>query len=113
MSAGRNPDINGLMNELADQANGLVVFSASTGRESALESKEWNNGAFTKALVEAFSGGAGEQFRGGAITVLRLGDWLTTRVAELTKDQQHPTFAAPTGIRNFSVATVSKADPPR
>jgi WD40 repeat protein len=112
MSAGRNPDINGLMNELADQANGLVVFSASTGRESALESKEWNNGAFTKALVEAFSGGAGEQFRGGTITVLRLGDWLTTRVAELTKDQQHPTFAAPTGIRNFTVATVSKADTP-
>jgi uncharacterized caspase-like protein len=55
---GRPIDINGIVSELASAQNGLVVFAASTGREFAIESEEWHNGAFSKALVEGLAGKA-------------------------------------------------------
>jgi len=38
--------------------SGAVVFAASTGNQYPLEDAKWNNGAFTKALVEGFTGRA-------------------------------------------------------
>src|SRR5208282_2184836 len=43
-------DINAVVNELASAENGVVVFTASTGRQYSLEDPQWQNGAFTKAL---------------------------------------------------------------
>jgi WD40 repeat protein len=51
------PDIDALANRLASAEKGIVVFTSSTGRQFSLEKPEWNNGAFTKALVEAVRGG--------------------------------------------------------
>ena len=45
-------DVNRFVQELQSAARGVVVFSATTGREVAQEWSEWGNGAFTKALVE-------------------------------------------------------------
>jgi len=50
--------INVIINELSSAENGVVVFSASTGSESSYEDKAWNNGAFTRALVEGLNGQA-------------------------------------------------------
>jgi hypothetical protein len=46
-------DLTRLLNELTSAENGVVVFSASTGRQQAIESSDWKNGAFTLALLEA------------------------------------------------------------
>ena len=45
-------------NELKAAENGIVVFTSSTGNELSQEKEEWNNGAFTKAVVEGLRGAA-------------------------------------------------------
>jgi WD40 repeat protein len=98
------PDINGVVNDLASAENGIVVFAASEGRENSAEGKSWGHGAFTKALLEALSGQA-EFFRSRReITVAGLELWLGERVKELTGDQQHPTSVKPNAIRDITIA---------
>jgi hypothetical protein len=60
-ATGRTKNENGYqhrLNELSSAEDGVAVFSASTGSESSYEKPEWNNGAFTKALVEGLNGAA-------------------------------------------------------
>ena len=97
-------DINGFVSELASAENGLVVFAASTGREFAQERDEWQNGAFSKALIEALTGKAAQLPGQGVITISALEYWLAERVKSLTSGQQHPTTAKPTTIRDFPIA---------
>jgi WD40 repeat protein len=103
--AGRrgNLDINIVINELSSAENGVVVFSASTGSESSYEHAEWDNGAFTKALVEGMSGAASYGDT-GRITYSMLNVYISERVKELTKGQQHPTMISPQTVPDFPVA---------
>ena len=91
------------MNELASAENGLVVFAASTGREFAYERDGWDNGAFSKALIEGLSGKA-DLSGNGVVTVNALEYWLAERVKTLTDGKQHPTTAKPETIRDFPIA---------
>jgi WD40 repeat protein len=76
-----------------------VITFASCGKgELSEESSEWNNGAFTKALVEGLSGKA-DADHDGVVTITELSQYLSTRVAELTKDAQHPVLSKPTSVR--------------
>ena len=98
-------DINAVVNEFTSAENGAVVFASSTGRQYALEDKAWNNGAFTKALVEGLGGGA--DYKGtGRITINMLDLYLSERVKELTKGQQTPTTTKPRTIPDFPIALV-------
>jgi uncharacterized caspase-like protein len=99
------PDINGMVNDLASAENGVVVFAASTGRESAFEREEWGHGAFSKALLEAL-GGEADVFHDGIITVAGLEYWLAERVKKLTEGHQHATSAKPNTIRDFPIAAL-------
>ena len=103
---GLAPDINGMVNELASAENGVVVFAASTGRESAFEREEWGHGAFSRALLEALTGKAVDVFHDGVITVASLEYWLAERVKKLTEGHQHATSAKPSTIRDFPIAAV-------
>jgi WD40 repeat protein len=96
-------DINIVINELSSAENGVVVFSASTGSESSYERAEWNNGAFTKSLVEGLNGAAsiGDT---GRITYAMLNVYISERVKELTKGQQHPTMISPRTVADFPIA---------
>ncbi|MBL8483042.1 MAG: caspase family protein, partial [Rhodocyclaceae bacterium] len=94
-------DINGIINELISAENGVVVFSASTGKEYAIEDPQWGNGAFTKALIEGLSGKA---VKSGRITFKSLDVYVSDRVKELTRGQQHPTTQAPGGVPDFPIA---------
>ncbi|MCG6537619.1 MAG: caspase family protein, partial [Syntrophales bacterium LBB04] len=47
-----------LANDLTRAENGVVVFTASTGKQLSQEDAVWQNGAFTKALLEGLSGKA-------------------------------------------------------
>ncbi|HEX7332796.1 MAG TPA: caspase family protein [Pyrinomonadaceae bacterium] len=104
LSTRRGPlDINIIINELASAENGVVVFSASTGNESSLEREEWNNGAFTKALVEGINGAAALG-NSGRITYNMLNLYISERVKELTKGLQHPTMISPKTVADFPIA---------
>ncbi|MFO1268012.1 MAG: caspase family protein [Rubrivivax sp.] len=104
-SVARNPDASGAINDLISAESGVVVFSASTGRQYALENRAWGNGAFTKALVEGLSGKA--DLRGkGQVTHKMLDFYISDRVKELTKGKQTPVTQAPGGVPDFPLALV-------
>ena len=97
-------DINAFVNELASAENGAVVFSSSTGKQVSLERPEWNNGAFTLALVEGISGKAAYGKDGTKITINMLDLYLSERVKELTEGLQTPTTTKPHTVPDFLVA---------
>ncbi|MGI9107334.1 MAG: caspase family protein, partial [Pyrinomonadaceae bacterium] len=73
-------DLNGVVNELASAENGAVVFAASTGKQYSLEKAEWNNGAFTLAVVEGLGGRADYDKSGkGKITINMLDLYISER----------------------------------
>ncbi len=96
-------DMSGVINELASAENGLVVFSSSTGRQFSLENASWNNGAFTKALVEGIDGKADEQ-HSGRVTYKMLDLYVSERVKTLTQGNQSPVTQAPGGVNDFPLA---------
>ncbi|HEY6292214.1 MAG TPA: caspase family protein [Terriglobia bacterium] len=96
-------DINAVVNELSAAENGVVVFTASTGRQYSLEDPKWQNGAFTKALVEGIDGKADYTGR-GEITINMLDLYLAERVKELTDGQQTPATAKPSTVPDFPLA---------
>jgi WD40 repeat protein len=98
-------DIDKLANELASSDRGVVVFTSSTGRQFSLEKPDWSNGAFTKALVEAFKGGADYDHE-KTISIAALELYLDHRVKELTDGEQSPMSTKPKTIENFVIGTV-------
>jgi len=99
----RAVDLRAAINDLASKENGVVVYAASTGSQFSLESDEWKNGAFTRALIEGLSGGALEG-KPGVITHERLGFYLSERVKTLTNGRQHPVRLSPEGVADFPIA---------
>lgn len=101
--SGGGPDINRLVNELSSAENGAIVFASSTGRQESVESDEWQNGAFTKAIVEGL-GGQADLLKNGKITVATLESWVAERVKELSGGIQTPTVAKPQTVPDFPIA---------
>jgi uncharacterized caspase-like protein len=95
--------VSSVINELASAENGAVVFSSATGRQYALENKEWGNGAFTLGVVEGIQGKA-DYNATGRITINMLDLYISERVKELTRGQQTPTTVKPPNIPDFPVA---------
>ena len=100
---GMGSDLTSVVNELSSAENGVVVFAASTGRQSAQESPEWGNGAFTRAVVEGMSGKA-DVGRTGRVTHKMLDLYVSERVKALTRGTQSPVTIVPQGIADFPVA---------
>lgn len=100
---GLNDDVTSVVNELSSTDNGVVVFSSSTARQYSLESPEWGNGAFTKALVEGLSGQA-DLGGTGRITFKMLDLYVSERVKALTDGRQSPVTQAPGGVADFPLA---------
>jgi hypothetical protein len=57
---------------------GIVVFTSSTGDELSQELDEWQNGAFTKAVVEEMKGLAAHTGE-GAVSIFELADYVSKR----------------------------------
>lgn len=96
-------DITGVINELTSAENGVVVFSSSTGRQYSLEDPLWQNGAFTKAVVEGIRGKA-DLLGKGKITVNMLDAYIAERVKELTQGKQTPVTTKPNTVPDFPIA---------
>jgi uncharacterized caspase-like protein len=94
-------DFNGIINTLTGTGVGAVVFASSTGSQKSLESSVWQNGAFTKALVEGLNGKADYK---GKITITSLDLYVSDRVKELTDERQTPVVGKPTTIADFPIA---------
>lgn len=99
------PNIDGIVNELISAENGAVVFTSSTGRQQSLEDQKWNNGAFTRALIDGL-GGKADMTGKGRVTINMLDLYLSERVKELTQGRQTPTTAKPQTIQDFPIAVV-------
>ena len=99
----RSATISRAIEELTSVESGAVVFTSSTGNQLSLESPEWNNGAFTKALVEGLNGAADLAGR-NVITVRSLDYYLANRVKDLTQGRQAPTTIIPNSVADFPVA---------
>lgn len=96
------PDASTFITELMTSENGIVVFAASTGRQASKESTKWDNGAFTRALLEALHGAAAF-VKGRPITVTMLDLYLSERVKILTEGSQSPTTSKPSTLPDFPV----------
>lgn len=95
-------DLTAVINDLTARENNVVVFASSTQKELSQESDEWNNGAFTKALVEGIRGG-GDVFKDGKVMYTGLHAYVSRTVSALTQNTQHP-VVLPGGIEDFVVA---------
>jgi WD40 repeat protein len=102
--------INKLVEELSNSDNGVVTFASSTGRQLSLEDDDWQNGAFTKALIEGLPApgrkGRADVTNKGVITTAALDLWLAERVGELTHGSQNPVMQRP--IPDFALFTAEK-----
>ncbi|MBY6186560.1 caspase family protein [Marinobacter hydrocarbonoclasticus] len=96
-------DINAVVQDLAAAENGVVVFASATGNQYALEDPQWNNGAFTRALVEGLTGQA-DYTGDGAITINQLDLYLSERVKDLTGNRQTPTSTKPQTVSDFPIS---------
>jgi hypothetical protein len=52
-----NESINDLITQLSFQQPGLVTITSSTKSQPSYEDKSWQNGAFTEAIIDAFTNG--------------------------------------------------------
>lgn len=100
-------EIGRLANTLASADSGVIVFSASTGRQEAIEHQEWGNGAFTRALVQGLRGAA--DFRNeGVVTHQGLSYFLGQEVRRLTANRQTPVTAVPLGVVDYPMVAVGR-----
>jgi len=93
-------DMTEALRELVHAESGVVVMTASTGKESSQERPEWGHGAFTKALIEGLEGKA--DYNGdNTVDVKEIDLFISTRVKALTNGGQHPTTEIPKTMPNF------------
>lgn len=92
----------------ASDENGVVIMAASTGSESALESTEWEHGAFTLSLLEGLKTGKADINPDGTIYLRELDFYISERTIELTNNAQHPTTQKPSTISRLSIINLNK-----
>jgi len=93
-------DMTDALRELVNSESGVVVMTASTGKESSQERHEWGHGAFTKALIEGLEGKA-DYDRDNTVDIKEIDLFITKRVKALTNGSQHPTTEIPKIMPNF------------
>ena len=101
-------DLAPLLAELAEAGSGIVVFAAASDQQQAQEMDDWDNGAFTRALLEALSG-KGDADRDGSVRISEIEGYLGRRVRDLTNGLQTPVSRKPGGVPDFPVAVLPGA----
>jgi hypothetical protein len=69
--------------------NNVTVLTSSQADKLSREDAQWQNGAFTKILLEAL-GSAADKDHNGVISVTELIDYVSRRLPELTNNEQTP-----------------------
>lgn len=92
------------LEQLRRTKNGTMLYASSASDTKSKEDSEWGNGAFTKALIEAFNGGARQQFDEG-LSTQALEMYLYKEVRRITNFRQTPIFINPNGMEHFNLFT--------
>ena len=100
-----NLDLTRIANKFSSPEYGVIVFSASHGRQESMEKLDWGNGAFTKALVEGLRGRA-DYRNEGVVTHKGLDYFVSDEVKKLTSGLQTPVTTVPVGLRDFALVKV-------
>lgn len=87
------------------EGSGATVISSAGGVEFAIESEEWNNGAFTSAILEAIKSKRADENTDASITVEELKKYVFARVIELTNGKQHPTSRIDNIDNDFTIVS--------
>lgn len=93
--------------QLRRSKNGMLFYASSAGDTKSKEDPTWGNGAFTKALVEAFNGAARKDDDEG-LSTRSLDAYLYEAVRKTTDYKQTPVFMNPSGIEHFNIFTYEK-----
>lgn len=102
MEGNRSVASDHFIEQLRRTRDGLFLIASSAADTKSKEDDSWNNGAFTKALVEAINGAARRE-NNESLTLMDLQLYLDKRVGELTNHKQVPVAINPSGIENFSI----------
>ena len=92
------------LEQLRRAKNGTMLYASSASDTKSKEDPEWGNGAFTKALISAFNGGARQQFDEG-LSTQALDAYLYKEVRRITNFKQTPIFINPNGMEHFNIFT--------
>lgn len=104
---GRSAATTHFIEQLKRSKNGMLLYASSSSDTKSREDESWENGAFTKALVEALNGAAKEEHAEGFSTQ-ELEHFLYKQVRKLTDFKQTPIFINPSGIEHFNIFNYEK-----
>ncbi len=102
-----------LLNTLsAAPSDGKIALLAAAGaHEPSMEGRQWENGAFTRALIEAIGGRAAP--KSGELSVRALAAYTSKRVRELTCGSQRPVFVCLGKAADFEILPTAPGARPK
>ena len=92
------------MFSLSSGTEGLAILGASGGGEFAQESGEWNNGVFTRCLIEGLRDELADDNADGIVNIGELKNYIARKVPEMTRGQQKPSLVSYDPDQEFAVA---------
>ncbi|MEH0155451.1 caspase family protein [Limibacter armeniacum] len=92
---------------MSSEETGVVIMSASTGKESSYEHQDWGHGAFTFALLEGIRDGKADVSNDQLVSLRELDLYVAEKVSELTEGKQHPTTQKPSTISSLMLGKVN------
>ena len=107
MGGNRSAASNHFVEQLRRTKNGMVMYASSASDTKSKENEDWKNGAFTKALVDAFNGAARGEGEIG-LSTQQLDQYLYKAVRQMTDFKQTPIFMNPNGMEPFELFTYEK-----
>ncbi|CAN5164022.1 hypothetical protein BH10PSE7_BH10PSE7_10190 [soil metagenome] len=96
-------DMSGFVNSVTGEENAVMMYSSSIGSEVSFEGPEWQNGAFTEALMAILADPASYNEE-GEIDTDELAVALRKKVRKLTDNRQTPVGQASRAVPAFPVA---------
>ncbi len=99
LGVGLHTDNTEALREMVGDEKGVVIMSASTGKETSLEDEKWGHGAFTLSLIEGMKNGKADLlFSDGLVELRELDTFVFQNVKKLTAGRQTPTTQKPSTI---------------
>jgi WD40 repeat protein len=87
-------DMNRVINEFGDKSLGVFLYASALGRQFSYEHSDWQNGAFTKAMIEGLSGMADRE-KLGYVETDELAVYVRRQVMRMTNGAQEPVRMKP------------------
>ena len=98
-------DMSGFINSVTGEENAVMMYASSSGSEVSYESSEWENGAFTEALLSILSDPSSFDEEGEIMTD-ELAVALRKKVRRLTNNRQTPVGQASRAVPPFPIAAL-------